>query len=107
MAEKWSWADYERLCGSGGEADVGSADAVEVPDRGAVEEVTFAGLDGAALAVLELESGSCKYPSGDPRDADFSFCGRAVSADGPYCEEHARVAFEPVARRRKRTKRAA
>ena len=36
--------------------------------------------DGKAATVLTLNESMCKYPIGDPTDADFAFCGRGVSA---------------------------
>jgi GcrA cell cycle regulator len=49
--------------------------------------------------ILTLTDRLCKWPIGDPRAADFHFCGRA-SIDGlPYCNEHARRAYQAPARR--------
>ncbi len=45
--------------------------------------------------VLTLGAHMCKWPIGDPATDDFSFCGRRASDDGPYCLEHARVAYQP------------
>lgn len=42
--------------------------------------------------MLTLTVASCRWPIGDPRDADFGFCGRA-RADGPYCQGHSQMAF--------------
>jgi GcrA cell cycle regulator len=54
----------------------------------------------AGVSLLDLKESMCRWPIGDPQDADFHFCG-ARRADGlPYCERHARVAFQPVQRRR-------
>lgn len=39
-----------------------------------------------------LTVASCRWPIGDPRDADFGFCGR-TRVDGSYCRGHAQVAF--------------
>jgi len=33
-----------------------------------------------------LGSHACKWPIGDPKAADFSFCGRV--AEGRYCKAH-------------------
>ena len=44
--------------------------------------------------VLTLGAHMCKWPIGDPSLDNFTFCGRR-SGDGPYCEEHARVAYQP------------
>ncbi|MFC6198933.1 GcrA family cell cycle regulator [Ponticaulis profundi] len=50
--------------------------------------------NGEHANVLNLRESMCKWPIGDPMDKDFAFCGRAA-ADGPYCKEHAKVAFQP------------
>jgi GcrA cell cycle regulator len=45
----------------------------------------------------------CRWPIGDPQMADFHFCGKQKVAGLPYCEFHARRAFQPPqARRRER-----
>jgi GcrA cell cycle regulator len=58
--------------------------------------------DGAVTTVLTLNDRVCRWPIGDPTDKDFAFCGRP-SCSGPYCTEHARVAFQPQTQRKKRT----
>jgi GcrA cell cycle regulator len=50
-------------------------------------------LEGTAT-VLTLGAHMCKWPIGDPGGDGFSFCGRR-SSEGPYCVEHARVAYQP------------
>ena len=47
-----------------------------------------------SATVLTLGAHMCKWPIGDPATDSFSFCGRR-SSDGPYCGEHARVAYQP------------
>lgn len=50
-----------------------------------------------------LTDACCKWGIGDPRDADFHFCGRAVHKSLPYCEAHSRRAFDlPQVRQRER-----
>lgn len=46
--------------------------------------------------VATLESTDCRWPIGDPREADFHFCGEAKLPGRPYCELHWRVAFQPA-----------
>lgn len=43
--------------------------------------------------VLTLGAHMCKWPIGDPSSDAFTFCGRR--AEGAYCAEHSRVAFQP------------
>lgn len=54
--------------------------------------------------IQTLSECSCRWPIGDPQAADFHFCGKPKVPALPYCEVHARRAFQPVApRRRERT----
>lgn len=54
--------------------------------------------------IQTLTESSCRWPIGDPQAADFHFCGKTKVAVLPYCEFHARRAFQPaVPRRRERT----
>ena len=48
-----------------------------------------------SATVLTLGAHMCKWPIGDPSSDGFTFCGRRTGADGPYCVEHARVAYQP------------
>ena len=46
---------------------------------------------------------NCRWPIGDPQAAEFHFCGKNKVPGLPYCEFHARRAFQPPqARRRER-----
>ena len=45
--------------------------------------------------VLTLGAHMCKWPIGDPASDGFTFCGRRSDREGPYCGEHARVAYQP------------
>ena len=45
--------------------------------------------------VLTLGAHMCKWPIGDPSSDSFTYCGRRQD-EGPYCMEHARVAYQPV-----------
>ena len=48
-----------------------------------------------SATVLTLGAHMCKWPIGDPSTDSFTFCGRRNGGDGPYCIEHARVAYQP------------
>ena len=53
--------------------------------------------------IQTLTECSCRWPIGDPQMADFHFCGKTKVPLLPYCEHHARRAFQPaVPRRRER-----
>ncbi|MFT4075020.1 MAG: GcrA family cell cycle regulator [Asticcacaulis sp.] len=52
--------------------------------------------------VLTLGAKMCKWPIGDPSSDSFSFCGRRSDDGTPYCVEHARVAYQPSQKTKKR-----
>jgi hypothetical protein len=45
--------------------------------------------------VANLEAEDCRWPIGDPRDANFHFCGAQRISGRPYCETHWRLSFVP------------
>jgi GcrA cell cycle regulator len=50
---------------------------------------------GHRCTILSLTERSCRWPIGDPGNADFFFCG-GLSIEGlPYCGCHARIAYQP------------
>jgi GcrA cell cycle regulator len=51
--------------------------------------------------ILTLTERTCKWPIGDPATEDFYFCGRQSDAGVPYCAHHCKVAYQPVADRRR------
>ena len=54
------------------------------------------------LTLLDLSESTCKWPTGDPTRPGFSFCGHGTKEGTPYCEYHAKVAFQPPSERRRR-----
>lgn len=48
---------------------------------------------GHHVKLMELDSHTCRWPLGDPRDEDFCFCGKKVRMGQTYCEEHANMAY--------------
>lgn len=48
-----------------------------------------------------LEANDCRWPIGDPQHAEFHFCGKSKVTGLPYCEFHARRAFQPPQARRR------
>jgi GcrA cell cycle regulator len=42
--------------------------------------------------LITLGKHSCRWPIGDPDQADFGFCGRLRSGRGSYCEGHSPMA---------------
>lgn len=45
------------------------------------------------IKLIELDSHTCRWPIGDPRDEDFCFCGKKVRAGQTYCDEHSQIAY--------------
>lgn len=61
--------------------------------------------EGRAANVLTINESTCKFPIGDPNDPDFAFCGRAANNgrnSGPYCADHARLAYQPSQAKKRR-----
>ena len=51
-------------------------------------------IDGK-LTVVDLTDGTCRWPTGNPRDLNtFRYCGGAAHS-GPYCDRHAQLAYLP------------
>lgn len=45
------------------------------------------------VQLVDLQPLHCRWPVGDPRHADFGFCGAVKLCDGPYCNTHANRAY--------------
>lgn len=54
------------------------------------------------ITILHLSDRTCKWPIGDPTHEDFCFCGHNPRDGSPYCEYHARIAYQPAQERRAR-----
>jgi GcrA cell cycle regulator len=57
---------------------------------------------GQRRSLLELTEGTCRWPIGDPGNADFFFCGGQTATCLPYCSYHCRIAYQPANVRRDR-----
>lgn len=55
------------------------------------------------VTIMDLKEAMCRWPLGDPTNAEFRFCGakKPNSATGPYCAYHSRIAYQPVQERRR------
>ena len=51
--------------------------------------------------IQTLTECSCRWPIGDPQHDEFHFCGKDKVMGLPYCEFHARRAFQPPQPRRR------
>ena len=58
------------------------------------------------LSLTDLTERTCKWPVGDPLKDDFHFCGCESPDASPYCNYHARLAYQPVHERRRTAARA-
>ncbi len=61
-------------------------------------KVEVAPIVGTAT-IMTLSTSTCRWPIGDPGDENFSFCGALPKPDQPYCEYHARMAYQPATSR--------
>jgi len=66
-----------------------------VPAVPVVEEDPLLLDDGHFATVLTISDRMCRWPIGDPSASEFHFCGRSPKAGSPYCEAHARKAYQP------------
>lgn len=55
---------------------------------------------GLGIQLRDLEHDMCRWPSGDPKDKDFVFCGCKRIEGLPYCAEHAKAAYQVQTRSR-------
>jgi len=45
------------------------------------------------LPMMALSASTCRWPIGDPGDAEFHFCGERSLDGKPYCSSHASIAY--------------
>ena len=64
------------------------------PDLRAVHEHAGKAF-GPACTLLELTAATCRWPVGEPGEADFVFCGAAPLRRYPYCLGHCLIAYRP------------
>jgi GcrA cell cycle regulator len=56
---------------------------------------------GPRVSILELSEATCHWPIGDPGTDGFAYCGTRSKLNNPYCPYHARLAYQPLADRRR------
>ena len=74
------------------------------PPAPVVEEDPVTLGDGSHATVLTINDRMCRWPIGDPSAEAFHFCGHSPKPGSPYCEAHARKAYQPQQTRRDRDK---
>ena len=90
--------------------ELGSGDAVRASGTSRLEADSAAPSAGEGLRAREplriplvaLTEATCRWPLGDPEAGDFAFCGLPSLPRKPYCEDHAKLAYQPMASRRPR-----
>jgi GcrA cell cycle regulator len=70
------------------------------PPAPVVEEDPLQLEDGSHATVLTISDRMCRWPIGDPAASEFHFCGHSPKSGSPYCEAHARKAYQPQQARR-------
>ncbi|MGL4635115.1 MAG: GcrA family cell cycle regulator [Beijerinckiaceae bacterium] len=53
------------------------------------------------VQIMELREAMCKWPMGDPTQADFVYCGADCNFGTPYCTHHSAIAYQPATERRR------
>jgi GcrA cell cycle regulator len=72
------------------------------PEPQVVEEDPIILDNGSFATVLTINDRMCRWPIGDPSENEFHFCGHKPKSGSPYCEAHARKAYQPQTQRRDR-----
>ena len=69
-----------------------------------VEEEDMAIPMSERVTIMDLRESMCRWPMGDPTKPEFRFCGARSITGLPYCNHHARIAYQPVADRKRERK---
>lgn len=77
---------------------VSSPPATPAPPKPCIEE---ARPSCDPIGIQDLATSSCRWPNGHPGSPGFGFCGARAIAGRPYCDTHARLAYEPPRERRR------
>lgn len=64
------------------------------------KSVAKASHEKAEYSLAELTNSQCRWPTGDPREEAFGFCGGEALVGIPYCEEHGKAAYQTSTRNR-------
>ncbi|GLK57196.1 GcrA cell cycle regulator [Methylopila capsulata] len=54
-----------------------------------------------SVTIMELKENMCRWPLGDPSQAEFRFCGGRSTPGHAYCPHHATIAYQPANDRRR------
>ena len=78
--------------------------SLKAPPPPIIEEEPIVMEDGSFATVLTINDRMCRWPIGDPAENEFHFCGRKPKTGSPYCEAHARKAYQPQQLRREKSR---
>lgn len=53
------------------------------------------------VTIMDLRESMCRWPIGDPTTPEFRFCGARSITGLPYCAQHAEIAYQPAAERKR------
>lgn len=70
-----------------------------LPSKPASEPVALAVSE--RVTIMDLRDSMCRWPMGDPTTPDFRFCGGRAITGLPYCTQHAQIAYQPAAERKR------
>ncbi|MBM3545883.1 MAG: hypothetical protein FJX54_02930 [Alphaproteobacteria bacterium] len=59
-------------------------------------------LKAASNSLIDLGRACCAWPIGDPKNADFHFCGTPTDSRSPYCLAHREKAYSASEPKRER-----
>jgi len=57
------------------------------------------------VTLMDIRSGLCRWPLGDPRAESFRYCGTECELTGSYCDFHHALAYQPANDRRNERRR--
>lgn len=63
-------------------------------------QASYSNSSGELYSLMDLKPRMCRWPCGDPKHEDFGFCGDNAMPGLPYCEEHAKLAYQASTRNR-------
>lgn len=55
--------------------------------------------NNGCVSLTDLDSHTCRWPIGDPKDENFHFCGKKIKIGQTYCDEHSAVAYVKPAKK--------
>lgn len=79
---------------------VKSADTKKPPSRTKAVLKREEDIKIIGVSMAELKERMCRWPIGDPREPGFQFCGCDSVAGLPYCDDHAKIAYQTSSRSR-------